>query len=309
MTKTAPKLAALISALAIQAVYAEPIPCQGRYNVVSGNVIISSSGIVHIEPHNKSEGTIDFIYEGCDRIKVEGQGMSMNLVRSANSGWNGTLTGGGATRVYNFDATTPRDISSWMDAFGGGIKVQRGMQLTLVNATEGQPTDCIFDGDRQNFSKENAAAQAFMSSRSLVPPSDDFSQRDYFLTTETEHDVVTESRKGSTMHIRFLMSSENAILPGTRNATRFREICQAEKGELEPPRRILNFKIHEIENPDGYIIIAQIMDIETGLVYAQRNATVIGRDSEAITEGMLETAAQMNANGDSFGPLTDGKTQ
>lgn len=298
---------AAIIALVVSGVAAEPLPCQGRYNVVSGDVTMSSGGFVHIDPRNRNEGNVDLIYDGCDRIRMEGQGTRMDLVRSATSGWSATLTGGGATRVFKFNALTPRLIDSWMDGFGGGIMVQRGMKLTLVNGTEGQPVDCIFDGERQDFSRENVAAQAFLAVRGLTPPSSDFTPRDYFRAAEVEADVVTESRKGSTLQIRFLLGTGNAILPATRAAARFREICQAEKGELDPPRRMLNFKIHEVENPHGFDVFAQIIDLETGRIIAQRESEVVGLDNAALAEAMQDSAAQLGADGITFGPLSNGK--
>lgn len=309
MMRTTSRLAVLILALSLQAAQAEPLPCQGRYDVVSGDVTITSSGGIHVEPHNKSEGTVDFIYDGCDRIKIEGQGMSMDLVRSANSGWNGTLKGGGATRIYNFNTIDHRTVDSWMDAFGGGIKVQRGMKLTLLEGTENQPTNCVFDGDRQNFTMENSAAKAFMTARGLVPPSADFSQRDYFQSKKVGRDLDLDYETEKTTHIQFLLGSGNSILPSTRDATLFREICRAEEGDLDPPRRMLSFQIHEVENPDGYNVFAQIVNVETGGIIAKRETTVAGRGSDAISKAMLDTAGQLDADGVKFGPLTDGKAR
>lgn len=300
-------LGAAFTALAVSSASAEPLPCQGRYEAISGDVTMSSGGTVIVDPRNRSEGTVDFIYDGCDRIRMEGQGARMDIVRSATSGWTGTLTGGGATRIYKFNALTPRVVDSWMDAFGGGIKVQRGMNLRLVKATEGQPVDCIFDGDRQNFQRENAAARAFMTARGLTPPSTDFDLRDYFRAADVEHDAVSDSRQGSTLHLRFLLGSDNAILPATRTATRFREICRAEEGELDPPRRLLNFKIHEVENPHGFNVFAQIIDIDTGKIIAQRESEAVGLDDAALADAMQDAAEQLGGDGITFGPLSDGK--
>lgn len=89
---------------------------------------MTASGMAHVEPRSRNQGTVDLIYQGCDRIAVVGQGMHMEIVRSAASGWSGTLPGGGATRVFRFNALAPRLVDSWMDAFGGGMTVQRGMK-------------------------------------------------------------------------------------------------------------------------------------------------------------------------------------
>jgi len=151
--------------------FADPLPCQGRYSAISGDVTLLASGMVHVEPRNRSEGTVDLTYDGCDRITISGQGMRMDILRSATSGWSGTLTGGGATRVFRFNAVTPRVIESWMDAFGGGMTVQRGMKLTLLDGTENQPVDCIFDSDSQDFSREtfygNRVREAYLTDGEL----------------------------------------------------------------------------------------------------------------------------------------------
>lgn len=293
-------------ALTISTAAAEPLPCQGRYSAVSGNVIMSASGIVHVEPRNRNEGTVDLTYDGCDRIAIAGQGMRMNIVRSATSGWSGTLTGGGATRVFRFNALTPRLIDSWMDAFGGGMKVQRGMKLTLVKGTEHQPDDCIFDGERHDFTRENTAARGFMAARGLIPPSSDFAPQDYFRTSKVGEDPF-EAHGGSSFRIRFLLGSDNHVLPATRAATRFREVCRAEEGTLDPPRRMLTFKISEVENPHGFNVFAQIIDIETGKIIAQRKSDVTGTDDAALAQGMQDAAAQLDGDGVTFGPLSDGK--
>ncbi len=295
--------------LTIPGAMADPLPCQGRYSAVSGNVIMSASGIVQVDPRNRNEGTVDLTYNGCDRITVAGQGMRMEIVRSATSGWSGTLTGGGATRIFRFNALTPRLIDSWMDAFGGGMTVQRGMKLTLVKGTEHQPVDCIFDGDRQNFTRENAATRAFMAARGLTPPSPDFALQDYFRAAEVENRTQTESRKGSTRHVRFLLGSDHAILPATRAATRFREVCRAEEGTLDPPRRMLDFKIVELENPDGFSVFARIIDIESGKILAQRESEVTGTGDAALAAAMQDGAAQLTGDGMTFGPLSDGKAR
>lgn len=287
---------------------AQSMPCQGRYSVVSGNVTISSAGVVQVAPHHKSEGTADLIYESCDRIRLEAQGQKMTLVRSATTGWSATVTGGGATRVFRFNTLTPRLVDSWMDAFGGGVTVQRGMNLTLDNATDGQPTDCIFDSDQQDFSRENAAASAFLAGRGLAPPSPDFVLKDYFRARETAYEHLDETRDGRTRHVSFMLSGDHKTLPTVRAATRFREICLADPGELDRPRYMLNFKIHKLENPDRYNVFAQIIDIDTrGLITAQKETIVEGHDETALTEAMTDAAAQIEADGVTIGPLSDGK--
>lgn len=290
------------------AAQAQSLPCQGRYRVISGTVTLTGAGGGVVLTRQRDEGTVDLTYQGCDRIAMVGAGQRMDLIRSATSGWTATLTGGGATRVFNFNTLTPRLIDSWMVATGGGLMAQRGMKLTLESGTEGQPTDCVFDGDRQDFSAENAAARAFLASRGMTPPSSEFSPRDYFRAAEVEHDTASESRAGSTRHIRFLLGTGNAVLPGTREATRFREVCRADAGELDPPQRLLNFKIHPVLNPDGYSIVAQIIDIETGKILAQSESEVTGRGEDAIARGMQDSAAQLEAGGSEIGPLSSGYT-
>lgn len=302
-----PGIAAI--ALTISAVAAEPLPCQGRYQAISGDVTMSANGIVQIDPRKRNEGTVDLIYDGCDRIIIDGQGMRMPIVRSATSGWSGTLTGGGATRIFKFTALTSRQIDSWMDAFGGGMTVQRGMKLTLVNATEQQPVDCIFDGERQNFSRENAAAQAFLAARGLTPPSPNFTPRDYFHAAIVETDLIDEARNTSSLHLRFLLGSGNAILPFSRGATRFQEVCRAEDGTLDPPCRMLSFEIHELDNPPRVEVFAQIVDIETGKIIAKRQSEVAGTDDAALAAAMQDGAAQLAEDGMAVGPLSDGKAR
>lgn len=230
----------------------------------------------------------------------------MDILRSATSGWTGTLTGGGATRVFKFNAVTPRVIDSWMDAFGGGMTVQRGMKLTLLNGTENQPVDCIFDSASQDFSRENAAAEGFMALRGLIPPSPDFVPHDFFRASQVEGGTQTEVSKGNTLHIRFLLGHNNVILPTARAGTRFRAVCTADEGTLDPPRRMLDFKIVEYDNPDSLSVFARIIDIETGKIIAQRESHVAGADADALTLAMQESAAQIAADGSTFGPLSDG---
>ncbi|GAW37217.1 hypothetical protein RA2_04293 [Roseovarius sp. A-2] len=263
-------------ALSVSTVASEPLPCQGRYKAISGDVIMSSAGMVQIDPRNRNEGTVDLIYDGCNRIVLEAQGQRMPIVRSATSGWSGTLSGGGAKRIYKFNALTPRHIDSWMDAFGGGMMVQRGMKLTLVKATEHQPVECIFDGDRHDFSRENSAARSFLAARGLTPPSTDFTLSDYFRASQLATDFIDETRNTSSLHLRFLLGSGDVILPATRAATRFREISRAEEGTLDPPRRMLDFTIFELKNPAGVEVFAQIVDIETGKILAKRRSEAPG---------------------------------
>ena len=304
LTQTLSALAACC--VTVSSATADPLPCQGRYSAQSGNVTLSADGMVYLDPRNRREGAVDLTYEGCDRITVSGQGMRMQITRSATSGWTGTLAGGGATRIFHFNAVTPRLIGSWMEAFGGGVTVQRGMKLTLLKGTEHQPEDCNFDADRQNFSRENAAARVFMAAQGLVPPSSEFSRQDYFRAAEVENRTQTESRKGSARHIRFMLGDDGAMLPVARAAVRFREICRAEAGTLAPPRRMLDFKIVPIENPDGYTIFARVIDIETGKIIAQREGHVIGTGAEAMTLAMQDGAAQLIGDGVTYGPLSDG---
>ncbi len=288
---------------------ADPLPCQGRYQAISGDVIMSGGGMVQVDPRNRNEGTVDLTYDGCDRIVIDGQGMRMPILRSATSGWTGTLTGGGATRVFRFTALTPRRIDSWMEAFGGGLTVQRGMKLTLVKATEHQPVNCIFDADRKAFARENAAARAFMAGRGLTPPTADFAPRDFFRAAEIEANVADPSRAASSRHIRFLLGSGNAILPATRAKTRFREVCRAEEGTLDPPRRLLDFQIGLLDNPPRAEVFAQIVDIETGRILAKRRGEAHGSDSAAIAAAMQDGAARLADDGMAFGPLSDGRAR
>lgn len=286
---------------------AQTLPCQGRYRVVSGSVTLAAAGGVHVLTRKRDEGTVDLTYQGCDRIVMAGGGMRMDLIRSATSGWTAKLAGGGATRVFNFSVLTPRRIDSSMVATGGGLTAQRGMKLTLETGTKGQPTSCIFDGDRQDFSTENAAARAFLTERGMTPPSSEFSPKDYFRAAEKEHQVVNPARAGSTRHIRFLLGSGNTVLPAARGKTLFRELCGANPGDLDPPRRLLNFKYYPVENPDGYDIFAQIIDIETGKILAQAESQVVGRGDAALTLGMTDAAAQLEADGTNIGPLGTGR--
>ncbi|WP_458791240.1 hypothetical protein [Yoonia sp. MH D7] len=294
-------------ALSVSIATAEPLPCQGRYQAISGDVIMSASGIVQVDPRNRNEGTVDLTYDGCDRILIEGQGMRMPIIRSATSGWSGTLTGGGATRIFKFNALTSRQIDSWMDAFGGGMTVQRGMKLALVEATEHQPVDCIFDGERQDFTRENTAAQTFLAARGLTPPTPDFTPSDYFRATTLTTDLIDETRNTSSLHLRFLLGNSNAILPASRVATLFREVCQAEEGTLDPPRRMLDFKINELTNPARIEVFAQVVDIETGKIIAKRRAEIAGTDDAALAAAMQDGAAQLAEDGVTVGPLSDGK--
>ncbi|MCZ0814331.1 hypothetical protein N5A93_19100, partial [Roseovarius sp. EGI FJ00037] len=233
--------------------------------------------------------------------------MRMDLIRSATSGWTAKLTGGGATRIFNFSALTPRRIDSWMVATGGGLTVQRGMKLTLETGTKGQPTSCVFDREQQDFSTENAAARAFLTEQGMSPPSTEFSPKDYFRAAETEHQVANQTRAGRTRHIRFLLGSGNSVLPAARGKTLFQELCGADPGDLDPPRRLLNFKYYPVENPDGYDVFAQIIDIETGKILAQAESKVVGRGEAALTLGMTDTVAQLEAGGAKIGPLGSGR--
>lgn len=286
--------------------FAETLPCQGRYHVVSGSVTLAADGGVHVLTRRRNEGTVDLTYQGCDRILMAGGGIRMDLVRSATSGWTARLDGGGATRVFNFSTLTPRQIDSWMVAMGGGLSAERGMKLTLETGTSGQPTSCIFDSDRQDFSTENAAARFFLAERGLTPPSSEFSPDDYFRATEAERQVANDSRAGSTRQIRFLLGSNNRVLPSTREKTQFQEFCHADPGDLDPPSLWLNFKYFPMESPDGYDVFAQIIDIETGKILAQAESQVLGRGDVSLTLGMSQAADQLEADGIKIGPLSAG---
>ncbi|WP_289069566.1 hypothetical protein [uncultured Aliiroseovarius sp.] len=181
------------------------------------------------------------------------------------------------------------------------------MQLSLVNGTEHQSVDCIFDCERHDFMRQNTEARGFVSARGLAPPSPDFASQDYFRTSKDGEDLF-EAHGGSSFRIVFLLGSDNAILPATRAATRFREICNAEDGTLDPPRRLLTFKINEVENPHGFDVFAQIVDIETGKILAQRESEVTGTDDAALAQGMQDAAAQLADDGANFGLLSDGKS-
>ncbi len=52
--------------------FAETLPCQGRYHVVSGSVTLAAEGRVHVLTRRRNEGTVDLTYQGCDRILMAG---------------------------------------------------------------------------------------------------------------------------------------------------------------------------------------------------------------------------------------------
>ena len=283
------------------------LPCQGSYQAMSGTVTLAAGGVV-VLPRKRKEGIVHLTYESCDRVTLNGSGARMTLVRDGTGGgWTGRMTGGGATRVFQFQALTPRRLTSHMVAVGGGLTVQRGMELTLQTGTENQPTDCVFDTDSKDFSLMDGAAEAFMAARGLTPPTPDFSRRDYFRARETSHDVVQESRKGSVQHVSFLLGRDNAILPSTRGKTRFREACRSNKGELDPPRRMLNFKIHELAPPQRFDVFAQLIDIETGKILNQSEAIVEGTGEAALATAMGQAAAELEGTGVEIGGLSDGR--
>ncbi|AML51712.1 hypothetical protein [Falsihalocynthiibacter arcticus] len=238
-------------ALSISTATAEPLPCQGQYQAISGDVIMSASGIIQIDPCNRNEGTVDLPYDGCDRIVIAGQGVRMPIVRTATSGWSSTLKG------------------------GSGMTVQRGIKLTLVAATEHQPVDC----ERQYLARENATAQAFLASPGPTPPTPEFTPSGYFRAAKLDNNFIDETHNTNSLHLRFLQGIGNAILPATRAATLFREVCRAEEGTLDPPRRMLDFKISEVE----------------------------GTDDTALAAAMQDGAAQLAEDGVTVGPLSDGK--
>lgn len=112
--------------------------------------------------------------------------------------------------------------------------------------------------------------------------------------------MVSVSRNGSTLHLGILPGSDNAILPAIRTATRFREICRAKEGKLDPPRRPLDFKIYEVENPHGFNAFAQIIDIETGKSIDQRESKVVGLDDAALADPMQDAAEQLGVMASPF---------
>ncbi|MGC9369357.1 MAG: hypothetical protein ACP5DX_07470 [Paracoccaceae bacterium] len=283
------------------------LPCQGTYQAISGSVTLAAGGVVVLN-RKRNEGPVHLTYQGCDRIEMTGGGARMTLVRNGSGGgWTGRMTGRGATRVFRFDALTPRLVTSQMVAVGGGLTVQRGMELTLQQGTENQPTDCIFDAERKDFSLMNGAAEAFMAARGLAPPSADFSMRDYFRARETAHRVAQDSRKGTGRHVSFLLGTGNAILPATRGKTRFGQLCRAGKGALDPPQRMLNFKIFEQSPPQRFQVFAQVIDLQSGKILSQSEAVVEGGGEATLAAAMGQAAAKLEGMGVRIGALSDGR--
>lgn len=154
---------------------------------------------------------------------------------------------------------------------------------------------------KPDFALENTAARAFMAAHGLTPPPQ-FSPNDYFRALETQQDTASDTRNRATRHVRFMLGKGNAILP----TIGLREICRAGQDKFDPPRRMLNLKFYPVTNPDGYIVFAQVIDIETGKILFQSEAESTGRDALALRSGMTDAVNQLEANGAQIGPLSDG---
>lgn len=187
--------------------------------------------------------------------------------------------------------------------------VSHGFEFTLPVAMEPRDTrmpdleGCDPDDGAQatQLGTENDAARGFLAARGMTPPAD-FVPSDYFQAFEQVHEMSDPARAGSTRHIRFRMGRGNTLLPEIGMA----EICRAGADKLDPPARLLNFKLHPVENPDGYLVFAQEIDIETGKILFQAEGESVGRGTPALQDAMVDAATAMEATGTEIGPLSDG---
>jgi len=296
-----------------QAAAQTALPCQGTYEAVTGTVTLTGPGpIVVVSPRNRSVGPLHLTYDSCDRIRLVGDGQQMVLTPSATGdGWTGELTDSDARRVYNFDPVTPGLLMSHMTAVGrGGVTVNRGMRLTRISGTENQPEDCILDGDTQDLSVKDSAAEQFLRNRGLQPPEQDLSYRDYFRSNESvrtetaehygiEHRTVEEN-------ISYLLNIDREFLPASRAGTRQRLICSADPETVDPPRYLLDFKITRVEDPDGFVVFARVIDIETGAIQVQAEAETTGFGEANLAGAMGEAMSGLEGHGVEIGGMTDG---
>lgn len=315
---------AAIAALASPADAQGP-PCDGTYEYFSGK------SFIEVEPGNRlpKAGRVAQAYNNREglagQIIRKPQSEGVVGVEVSQCGRQFVLSQGGKRMLFlqsDLDDTlyVAQDIGTneaelTMRVIGHKVFVGKiegashGFKFTVPVAMEPRDTampdleGCSLgdDAGSSDFERENTAARGFMAGRGMTPPGD-FVPGDYFRTVETEHDVSAESRKGTIRHIRFRMGRDNAILPEIG----MREICLAGEDKLDPPRRLLNFKIFPVEGPDGYLVFAQEIDIETGKILVQAEGESVGRGAPALQDAMTNAATGLEANGTDIGPLSDG---
>jgi len=306
--------------------YAQAPPCDGTYEYFSGKNFVEAlpgntlpkakrveqaynnreGWVGQVIRKPQSEGLFNVEVGQCGRQFVISQGGKQMLF----------LQSGTDEALYIAQDIGTEEATKTMRVVGHKVMIGKiegdshGFKYTFPVAME--PRDismpdmegCAADDDRAEpaeFALENAAARAFLANRGMTPPPG-FAPDDFFRTIDTEHDVASASRKGSIRHIRFLLGRGNAVLPETG----LREICRAGANRLDPPRRMLNFKIFPMENPDGYLVFAQEIDIETGKILVQAEGESDGRGAIAVQEGMAQAAQGLESRGTRLGPLSDG---
>ncbi|MCQ0093528.1 hypothetical protein [Roseovarius sp. M141] len=300
-------------------------PCEGTYeyffgksfvNVAPGNALPDAGRIAQAYNNREgwvgqtirkpqSEGLFEMEVNQCGREFVISQGgKSMLFVQSANDDTTYVAQDIG----IESGSLTMRVIGH--KVFVGKLEgVSEGFKYTFPVAMEPRDTvmpnmDACSDSEEAeapDFAQENTATRGFLAARGMTPPAE-YAPGDYFRALETERDLAGTARDGSTRHIRFRMGRSNAILPEIG----MREICQAGPGKLDPPRRFLNFKIFRVEKPDGYLVFAQEIDIETGKILGQAEGESIGREAAALQAAMTDAATALEASGTVIGPLSDG---
>ncbi|MFX0541026.1 hypothetical protein ACEWPM_004740 [Roseovarius sp. S4756] len=304
---------------------AEAPPCEGTYeyffgksfvNVAPGNALPDAGRIAQAYNNREgwvgqtirkpqSEGFFEMEVNQCGREFVISQGgKSMLFVQSANDDTTyvaqniGIESGSLTMRVIGHKVFVGK-VEGVTQGFKYTFPVAMEPRGTSMPDLEGCDDEAVVSSD--TFAQEKTATRGFLAARGMTPPAE-YAPGDYFRALETERDLAGTARDGSTRHIRFRMGRNNAILPEIG----MREICQAGPGKLDPPRRVLNFKIFRVEGPDGFLVFAQEIDIETGKILGQAEGESIGRGAPALQGAMKDAATALEANGTVIGPLSDG---
>ncbi|WP_076535608.1 hypothetical protein [Roseovarius nanhaiticus] len=300
-------------------------PCEGTYeyfsgksfaNVAPGNALPDAGRIAQAYNNREgwvgqiirkpqSEGLFEVEVNQCGREFVISQGgKSMVFLQSATNGTtyvaqNIDIEGGELTMRVLGHKNFVGKIEGVTHGFKYTFPVAMEPRDTSMPDLEGCHDDAVASSD--TFAHEKTATRGFLAARGMTPRAE-FAPGDYFRVLETDRDLAGASRDGSTRHIRFRMGRNNAILPEIG----MREICLAEPGKLDPPRRLLSFKIFRVEKPDGYLVFAQEIDIETGKILGQAEGESIGREAAALQAAMTDAATALEANGTVIGHLSDG---
>lgn len=291
-------IAALLGGLAATA-QANPVQvCPGTYEGRWGQVTLDAQGLTTLAG-TPGTSVVTLTALDCDRLMMHAEGQSMTLTRKGPDHFQGRLDGGGAARDFDFHFATPAHAIGVMQAQGGELTGRRGMELRLVSASGAVDPACFgAEPVIGALSREAVAAALWAQAQGLSPaPGRDI--QDY-ISAVNSHDPV---RDVVSHRISFDLGLGGEVLPSAGAQERTAAYCDPGLF-LDPPRRLLNFKLFAIA--PGVTVFGQIIDVETGRIMAQTEGRADGTDAEALARAMAQASAGLALR---IGPMSDGFTR